>query len=95
MVTPGKEIIPQETHTLTLEGRRRLEITGVTEAQSFDETAAVLETARGTLIIRGQELHVEQLDLEAGRVRLAGQVDSLGYEEPTGSGGGFLQRLFR
>ncbi len=95
MVTPGKEIAPPETHTLTLEGRGRLEITGVTEAQSFDETAAVLETAKGTLIVRGQELHVEQLDLEAGRVRLVGRVDSLGYEESPGTGGSFLQRLFR
>lgn len=83
------------SHKLMLEGRNKLTITGVTDAQSFDEVAAVLETARGTLIIRGQNLHVEQLNLEAGEVKLSGEVDSLVYEESRQTQGSFLQRLFR
>lgn len=82
-------------HKLTLEGRNKLSITGVTDAESFDETVAVLETARGTLIVRGANLHVEQLNLEAGEVRLTGEVDSLSYEENRQTQGSFLQRLFR
>lgn len=82
-------------HRLSLEGRNKLSVSGVTDAESFDETAAVLETSRGTLIVRGRELHVEQLDLGAGEVRLSGEVDSLTYEENRQSQGGFLQRLFR
>ena len=82
-------------HRLTLEGRNKLTITGVTDAESFDETVAVLETARGTLIVRGGNLHVEQLNLEAGEVRLTGEVDSLTYEESRQTQGSFLQRLFR
>ena len=34
-------------------------------------------------------------NLEAGEVRLSGQVDSLSYEESAKSQGSFLQRLFR
>lgn len=82
-------------HRLTLEGRGKLSVSGVTDTESFDETAAVLETSRGTLIVRGRELHVEQLDLEAGVVRLNGEVTSLTYEENRQSQGSFLQRLFR
>ena len=95
MVTTGKEIIPAMTHRLALEGRSQLSLSGVTEAVSFDEAAAVLETAQGTLIVRGANLHVEQLNLEAGEVRLSGQVDSLTYEESAKTQGSFLQRLFR
>ena len=95
MVTTGKEIIPAMTHRLALEGRNQLSLSGVTETVSFDEAAAVLETAQGTLIIRGADLHVEQLNLEAGEVRLSGQVDSLTYEESAKTQGSFLQRLFR
>ena len=95
MVTTGKEIIPAMTHRLALEGRSQLSLSGVTEAVSFDEAVAVLETAQGTLIIRGAGLHVEQLNLEAGEVRLSGQVDSLTYEESAKTQGSFLQRLFR
>ncbi len=82
-------------HRLTLESRNKLSLTGVTDVGSFDETAAVLETGRGTLIIRGRNLHVEQLNLEAGEVRLTGEVDSLSYEESRQTQGSFLQRLFR
>ncbi len=95
MVTAGKEIIPATTHRLALEGRNQLSLSGITEAVSFDEAVAVLETALGTLIIRGAGLHVEQLNLEAGEVRLSGQVDSLSYEESVKTQGSFLQRLFR
>ena len=87
--------MPARSHRLTLEGRNQLSVSGVTEAVSFDEALAVLETAQGTLIIRGASLHVEQLNLEAGEVRLSGQVDSLCYEESAKTQGSFLQRLFR
>ena len=82
-------------HRLTLEGRNKLAVTGVTDVLSFDEAAAVLETSRGTLIIRGSSLHVEQLNLEAGEVRVSGTVDSLTYEENNRTQGSFLSRLFR
>jgi len=83
------------SHRLTLEGRRRLAATGVTDVASFDETAAALETAQGTLILRGRELHVEQLDLEAGQVKISGEVDSMVYEENRQTRESFLSRLFR
>lgn len=83
------------SHRLTLEGRRRLAATGVTDVASFDETAAALETAQGTLILRGRELHVEQLDLEAGQVKISGEVDSMVYEENRQTRESFLTRLFR
>ena len=83
------------SHRLTLEGRRRLAATGVTDVASFDETAAALETAKGTLILRGRELHVEQLDLEAGQVKISGEVDSMVYEENRQTRESFLSRLFR
>ena len=82
-------------HDLRLEGRNKLSLTGVTDVESFDETAAVLETALGTLVVRGSGLHVEQLDLEAGALKLSGEVDSLGYEQRTSARGSFLERLFR
>lgn len=82
-------------HNLRLEGRSKLSLTGVTDVESFDETAAVLETAMGTLIVRGSSLHVEQLNLEAGEVKLTGEVDALSYEQRAASQGSFLSRLFR
>ena len=82
-------------HALSLEGRRKLSVSGVVDVVSFDEGAAALETSQGTLILRGRELHVEQLDLEAGRIRISGDVDILVYEENRQTRESFLARLFR
>ena len=82
-------------HRLTLEGRNQLSVTGVSDVESFDETAAILETSRGTLVLRGRELHMEQLNLGSGEVRLTGEIDSMVYEESLHTQGSFLSRLFR
>ena len=82
-------------HRLVLEGRNRLTVTGVLDVERFDEEAAVLETGGGSLILRGSGLHVEELDLRAGQVKVSGQVDSLTYEETNLTQGSFLSRLFR
>lgn len=82
-------------HKLTMESRSHLALTGVADVGSFDETGALLETACGRLLIRGRDLHVEQLNLEAGELRLSGTVDSLAYEENRKTQDSFLGRLFR
>ena len=48
-------------HTVILEGRERLSISGVVDVQSFDEEQVLLETVRGMMVVRGQGLHVERL----------------------------------
>ena len=48
-------------HSVILEGREKLTISGVTDVHSFDEEQVLLETVRGMLVVRGQGLHVERL----------------------------------
>ena len=79
-------------HKLTMEERKRLTMTGVTEVVSFDESAVVLRTALGTLMIHGQELQLKNLSLDGGQVAVEGQIAALIYEEPRKSG--WLGRLF-
>ena len=82
-------------HHVILEGRASLSVSGVEEVESFDENAIVMRTSLGTLVVRGEELHIEKLSLDGGDLRVAGMVDSLTYEDDGGSRGGFLARLFR
>ncbi len=81
----------QENHDLTLLGRRALTMTGVTEVVSFDETAVVLQTGMGLLMVHGQGLQLMQLSVEGGQVRVDGTITALVYEEPRRSG--WLRRL--
>lgn len=82
----------QLPHRLTLNERRQLSMTGVSEVVSFDDTAVVLRTELGTLVIQGQQLQLKTLSLEGGQVVVDGSVSALHYEEPR-TGGGWLRRL--
>ncbi len=80
-------------HQLTLQERQKLTMTGVTEVISFDDTAVVLETSLGTLVVQGRELQLKTLSVDGGQVAVEGTVSSLSYEEPR-QGGGWLRRMF-
>ena len=79
---------------ITLENREHLSISGVEEVESFDESTIVMLTNRGTLIVRGEELHIEKLSLDGGDLKVEGTIDSLTYEAAAPKGG-FLSRLLR
>ena len=83
----------QFPHKLTLNQRKSLTMTGVTEVLSFDETAVVLQTALGLLTVQGQELKLKTLSLDGGQVAVDGTISALVYEEPREAG--LWQRLWR
>ena len=85
--------LPQEKHAVRLENREKLLIEGVRDVAGFDENMVVLSTALGDLNVRGEGLHIEKIDLEAGRLELHGKLVELSYDEPA-AGGGWWSRLF-
>lgn len=85
----------QLPHKLSLNERKNLTMTGVTEVVSFDDTMVVLRTALGTLEVQGQELQLKTLSIDGGQVAVDGHISALLYEEPRNSGGGLFGRLFR
>lgn len=82
-------------HRVTLDSRARLEITGVEEVESFDETTIVMSTHLGALIVRGEGLHIETLSLDGGALKVDGTVESLSYEDDHRDKGSLWARLFR
>ena len=70
---------PEGPHHIILEEREGLTVSGVEEVESFDENTIVMDTVRGTLVVRGEGLHIEKT--EPGRRR------------PEGGGHGGLPRL--
>lgn len=94
---PVSEQRPSENempHTLRLEERERLQVGGVTDVDSFDEETVKVSTTRGTLTVCGAGLHIEQLQLDTGDLRLAGRVDTLVYTSRE-TRRGKLGKLFR
>ena len=87
------QALPVLPHHLTLDGREKLTVDGVTEIERFDEETVVLHTTRGTLSVRGRGLHLSALSLDGGRASVDGMVDSLSYEDE-GPAGGLFARIF-
>ena len=80
-------------HKLTLNERNQLTMSGVTEVASFDDSAVVLRTSLGTLLVQGKELKLKTLMREGGQVTVTGKIAALTYEEPRAAGG-FWRRMF-
>ncbi len=80
-------------HCLTLENRENLNLTGISDVDSFNEEEVVAICSCGELTIKGEMLHIEELNLESGTVSLSGKVTSLTYSEKFSSTS-LLKRLF-
>lgn len=85
-----------ERHNAILQDRSKLMLTGVTDVESFDEKKVELYTQLGQLVIRGSELHVNEMSLESGELTVEGEISALVYgdkdrtRKPT-----LLGKLFR
>ena len=96
--TPEPTQTAEKTHTLTLNGRKDLLVSGVLDVDHYDETITTVHTTCGILTIEGEGLHVRRLTLETGELVLDGRITALSYTEEPGTqtgGGGFFARLFR
>ena len=83
-----EQVLP---HKLSLDQRKNLTMTGVTEVVSFDENTVVLKTGLGMLVVQGQQLQLKTLTLDGGHVAVEGQINALTYEQIRQ--GGWLGRL--
>ena len=80
-------------HRLSLNERKELTVTGVTEVVSFDEEAVVLKTSLGTLVVHGRQLQLKNLSTNGGQVEVSGSVGALIYQQ-TKPSGSWVKRLF-
>ena len=76
------DITPVASHTVLIEGRRRMRITGVVDVESFRDNELTVLTQSGTLTIWGEELKLGKLNPEDGQVLLEGEILSIEYEQP-------------
>lgn len=84
----------ENQHTLILENRSEIRMTGVKDIGSFSDTKIILDTALGELTVRGEDLHVIGLDPETGDFSMTGRIKSLMYSSFS-SRDNIFRRLFR
>lgn len=68
-----------ENHSINIENRIRTTITDIEEIDSFDEGEVRASLKQGAVVIRGEKLNIEKLDLEEGITIISGIVNSIMY----------------
>jgi len=85
----------QAAHSIILENRNHLSVSGVSDVDSFDDGGVVLYTTQGTLNIRGSGMHINKLNVDNGEVTIDGEIWSMDYSDSDGKKGGFFSRFLR
>ncbi len=95
-----RELGLAEDHELSLVNREQASISGVLHLATFDDEQIVLDTELGSLTVKGEDLHIKHLDLDAGKLAIEGLIMSVTYGPGKGRAGknkgrGLLDRLLR
>lgn len=84
----------KKPHSLHLENRCGLKLTGVTDIGAFDEENVTAYTDYGCLSVSGSNLHVEELNVANGILEINGEVTALIYSSKTSKEKNIFKRLF-
>lgn len=76
-----KDGLASLTHSITIQERKNIILTGVKKIDSFDNEEFLLETNMGYIIIKGKALEIIKLDTYQGTVSIKGTFNSLNYME--------------
>lgn len=91
-----KIINGSESHNVKMEGRKKLELTGISEVINFNEESIILETVMGGLIIKGSNMKVSALNVENGEMCIDGFISSLTYvSKNSGKKENILKKMFK
>ena len=93
-----KNILSQTktNHSVIMENRHTMTISGITDVDSFDEKFICLYTQLGELTIKGRELHIDTMSVETGDMVITGDIWSAVYgDRDKKSPVSALGRLFR
>ena len=76
-----KDNISIGNHSISINERKNIVITGVKKIDSFDEEEFLLVTSMGYIVIKGSSLEIVKLDTYQGNVSIKGKINSLNYME--------------
>ena len=93
-----KKAIKPKAQNIVIENREKMSISGVVDVESFNDECIVVVTELGMLIIHGEDLHINRLNLDNSELIVEGDILSCEYGDRDGSrskGLGFLSKMFK
>lgn len=82
-------------HSISLKGRSNLVISGVDHIYSFNDKRVELLTSAGRLIVEGEGLDMNKLNLEESIISVEGTVNSIIYAKEKKPEEKFLKKVFK
>lgn len=76
----------QGKHNLSLENRKILNMTGIIDVESSNDTSVKLNTELGKLLISGTDMSIEIINTETGDFSLKGEIKKIEYKTSGNSG---------
>ena len=92
-----KAISTSVIQNLILENRGKLSISGVLDVLSFDDQVVMVETELGLLTVKGENLHINKLNIDTSEVIIEGEISYLAYsdKENEKTKGTFMSKIFK
>lgn len=88
--------IVTSTHDVKISDRSQLYMTGVKKIDSFDNEEFLMDTALGTLLLKGEGLELVKLDTHDGNVSIKGKINSIAYSDgKKADGENIFSKLFK
>ena len=81
-------------HNVVIQQCKDINMTGVKEVKAFDEETVVLDTSKGTLTIKGENLIINSFSAVTGDLLMQGNIWALAYSGDR-TDKGFLRRLLK
>ncbi len=88
----------KQSQELKLENRNKLSITGISKIESLNSEEFLIQTNAGLLLVTGQNLVMQQLDIDKGNIWIEGNVNSIEYvvdNKEKKQKSGFMGKLFK
>lgn len=92
---PEDKRVVKMQHNIIMENRKNLTITGVMDIDSFDEQTVVVFTEVGEITVKGDNLHINKIDVDTGDLLMEGEINSISYSDNQPQKGGLFSKLFR
>ena len=76
-----KEMMSSIAHSITINERKNIVITGVKKITSFNNNEFLLDSNMGFITLKGSDLEIVKLDTFQGTVSIKGTINSFSYSE--------------
>lgn len=93
-----KRTLKPKVQNVILENREKMSISGVLDVESFNDESVVANTELGFLFVRGEDLHINKLNLDNSELIVEGDITSFEYSEKesnSSKGFGLLSKIFK